>query len=154
MTRLELTSSAFDDGGRIPEKYGYDRDNVNPPLSVAGIPDNTESLAFVVDDPDAKEEPGETFDHWVVWNVPAAKTHIPEGWSPADDGATEGQNGFGEAGYGGPRPPDGEHTSRFRLVALDAELDLDSSATATDLEDAMAEHVLTETQLDGAFTPL
>ncbi len=154
MTRLELESPAFDDGGRIPEKYGYDRDNVNPPLEVAGIPDNAESLALVVDDPDATEEPGEAFDHWVVWNVPATKTRIPEGWSPADDGASEGRNGFGETGYGGPRPPDGEHTYRFRLFALDAELDLDSSATADDLESATAGRVLTETQLDGTFAPL
>ena len=154
MTRLELTSPAFDDGGRIPETYGYDRDNVNPPLEVAGIPDNTESLALIVDDPDAMEGPGETFDHWVVWNAPATKTRVPEDWSPEDDDASEGQNGFGEAGYGGPRPPDGEHTYRFRLFALDAELDLDSSASADDLEAAMAEHVLTETQLDGTFAPL
>ena len=154
MTRLELTSPAFDDGGHIPERYGYKRDDVNPPLEIAGIPDDAESLALVVDDPDAKEPAGKVWDHWVVWNVPATTTRIPEGWSPADDGATEGQNDYGEAGYGGPNPPDGEHTYRFRLFALDATLDLDSSAGADDLESAMSEHILTETQLDGTFAPL
>lgn len=151
MTALRLTSPAFASGDRIPEQYGYRARNVNPPLSVSGVPEDAESLALVVDDPDAVKPAGKVWDHWVVWNVDPATTEIPEDWTPT--GATEGKNSYGERGYGGPNPPDREHTYRFRLYALDTALDLDAGATKTDLEAAMEGHVLDETVLTGTYAP-
>jgi len=149
---LSLSSRAFDDGNRIPEKYGYDEANVNPPLSVAGVPDGAASLALVVDDPDAREPAGKIWDHWVVWNIPP-ETDVPEDWNAESDGATEGVNDFDERGYGGPAPPDKEHTYRFTLYALDTTLDLPDTATKADLEDAIEGHVLEQVTLEGTYAP-
>lgn len=67
--------------------------------------------------------------------------------------AEEGRNDFGETGYGGPNPPDREHTYRFELYALDDDLDLASSATATDVRDAAEGHVLDDARLEGTYAP-
>jgi len=153
MTTLTLSSPAFADGERIPEKYGYTAANVNPPLVVEGVPDGAESLALIVDDPDAVEPAGKVWDHWLVWNIDPGVGELPEGWNPGDAGAVEGQNDYGEHGYGGPNPPDREHTYRFRLYALDTSLDLGRAATKDDLENAMAGHVLDRDLLEGAYAP-
>ncbi|MFB6077014.1 MAG: YbhB/YbcL family Raf kinase inhibitor-like protein, partial [Candidatus Nanohaloarchaea archaeon] len=118
----------------IPETYGYTERNVNPPLAVTGVPAEAETLALVMDDPDAKPVAGKVWDHWVVWNLPANTTEIPE--DASFDTADEGVNDFGEQGYGGPNPPDQEHTYVFTLYALDTELDLDPGASKADLEAA------------------
>lgn len=152
MGDLTLSTPAFDDGDPIPEKYGYEVDNVNPPLAVSGVPDDAASLALVMDDPDAMEPAGKVWDHWVVWNIPT-DVEIPEGWDPTIDGATEGSNDFDETGYGGPAPPDREHTYRFKLYALDTTLDLSGSAGKDTLEDAMEGHILDEALLEGTYAP-
>ncbi|XVH31916.1 YbhB/YbcL family Raf kinase inhibitor-like protein [Haloferacaceae archaeon DSL9] len=152
MSTFSLTSPAFDDGGPIPEQYGYKRRNVNPPLSIAGVPSAAESLALLVDDPDAMGPAGNVWDHWAVWNVPPETESIPEGWRPV--AATEGTNDFDERGYGGPSPPDRPHTYRFRLFALDTTLDLDPSARVADVEAAAADHRLAEAALTGTYDPV
>lgn len=152
MADLELTSPAFDDGEPIPDEHGYEAANVNPPLSISGAPDGTESLALVMDDPDAVEPAGHIWDHWVVWNIPVG-TDIPEGWDPASAGAAEGTNDFGETGYGGPAPPDREHTYRFTLYAVGTELDLPTAAGKDALETELKSKVLDETRLEGTYAP-
>lgn len=144
---LALSSSAFDDGGSIPDQYGRETENVNPPLDIEGVPERTDSFALVVDDPDA---PGGSFLHWLVWNVPSDRREIPVGWSPTE--ATEGENDFGTTGYDGPAPPEGEeHRYRFKLYALDATLSLPLSASRGDVGDAMRGHVLSQSQLSGTY---
>ncbi|MFC7019068.1 MULTISPECIES: YbhB/YbcL family Raf kinase inhibitor-like protein [Haloarcula] len=149
MDDLRLTSPAFDDGERIPEKYGYTAENTNPPLDVGGVPGEAVSLVIIVDDPDAKEPAGKVWDHWVVWNVPAERTHVPEDWSP--DEAVEGQNDYGEVGWGGPNPPDREHTYRFIVYALDTTLDLPAGASKDDVYDAASGHTLAKGELTGTY---
>ncbi|WP_049888131.1 MULTISPECIES: YbhB/YbcL family Raf kinase inhibitor-like protein [unclassified Natrinema] len=149
MGEFTLESQAFDDGDRIPEEYGYTETNVNPPLEIRGVPDDAETLALIVDDPDAIEPAGTVWDHWIVWNVPPETGTIPEDWDAAD--AIEGTNDFGERGYGGPNPPDREHTYRFRLFALETSLDLEPDAAAADLESTIEEHVLEQARLEGTY---
>ncbi|WP_424019509.1 YbhB/YbcL family Raf kinase inhibitor-like protein [Halorientalis pallida] len=151
MSDLRLESPAFEDGERIPEKYGYTEDDVNPPLHVENVPDGAVSLVLIVDDPDAMEPAGKIWDHWLVWDIDPDIGEIPEDWA-ADD-ATEGQNDYGEHGYGGPNPPDREHTYRFRLYALDATLDLPASTGKGDLEDEMMGQVLANARLEGTYAP-
>ena len=153
MTELRLTSSAFTAGEAIPERFGYRRENVNPPLTIDGVPDETAVLALIVDDPDAVELAGKVWDHWVVWNISPDSTSIPEDWDVAGGGAVEGRTDYGERGYGGPNPPDREHTYRFRLYALDGRVDLDAGATSDDLRAAMDGHVLDEAELTGTYAP-
>lgn len=151
MADFTLRSPEFDDGERIPDRYGYEADDVNPPLEIDGVPDDADSLALLVDDPDAMEPAGKVWDHWIVWNVPPEESSIPEDWTPDDVGATEGTNDYGGTGWGGPNPPDREHTYRFECYALDTTLDLPADASADDLRDAMEGHVLDEARLEGTY---
>jgi Raf kinase inhibitor-like YbhB/YbcL family protein len=146
---LTLTSPAFEDGGQIPEKYGYTAANVNPPLTIENVPDGADSLALAVDDPDAVEPAGKVWDHWIVWNILPEMTTIPEDWDPEDP--VEGTNDYGSTGYGGPNPPNSEHRYRFKLFALDTTLDLPPETDAEALGSAMAGHVIEQTQLDGTY---
>ncbi|MCU4719072.1 YbhB/YbcL family Raf kinase inhibitor-like protein [Halapricum hydrolyticum] len=151
MTQLTISSPAFRDGEPIPDEYGYTERNVNPPFRISGVPEETETLALVIDDPDAVEPAGKVWDHWVVWNVPPEREKIPEGWD-ADD-AVEGRNDYGERGYGGPNPPDREHTYRIHLYAADTELELGRRTDADDLRDALEGHVIDEATLEGTYAP-
>ena len=148
---LSLSSSAFEDGGSIPEEYGYEERNVNPPLEIEGVPPTAESLALIVDDPDAVDPAGKVWDHWVVWNVDPDDQQVPEDWDVDD--AVEGRNDYGEREYGGPNPPDGEHTYRFELYALDRQLDIDEETNADTLRDTMDDFVLAEATLEGTYAP-
>lgn len=151
MPSLTLSSPAFADGGSIPERYGYTRDDVNPPLEIEGVPDSAATLALVVDDPDAVEPAGKVWDHWVVWNIEPDRTTIPEDWDVSN--AVQGLNDYGDREYGGPNPPDRVHTYRFKLYALDQELDIEPGATKERLENAMEGKILDEAHLEGTFAP-
>ncbi len=54
---------------------------MNPPLEIDGVPEETKSLALVMDDPDAVEPAGKVWDHWVVWNIDPTTSTIPEDWN-------------------------------------------------------------------------
>lgn len=143
---MKIQSSAFGQGQPIPPKYTCEGTNVNPPLSISGVPAGTASLALVIEDPDA---PGKTFYHWLVWNMPADTDTINEGSVPL--GAVQGRNSAGNPEYTGPCPPSGRHRYIFRLYALDDMLDLDAGAAYEDLQKAMEGHVLAETELIGTY---
>lgn len=148
MTTFSVSSPAFADGAPIPEQYGKEYENDNPPLQFEGVPADAAALAVIVDDPDA---PSGTFDHWLVWNVPPEITEIPEGWDPPA-GVVEGTNDFGNVRYDGPRPPS-EHTYRFEGYALETTLSLERGAKKAALEAAMDGRVVAEAVLTGTFAP-
>jgi Raf kinase inhibitor-like YbhB/YbcL family protein len=141
---LEITSAAFGEGATIPTKHTCDGENVSPPLSFAGAPDGTRSLALVVDDPDA---PVGTFTHWLAWGIDPGAGDLAEG----EAAPREGRNGFGTTGYVGPCPPRGRHRYFFRLHALDTELDLEPAADRDELERALGGHVLETAELMGTY---
>lgn len=144
---LQLTSSAFVNNSQIPPKYTCDGDDVNPPLNIAGRPEGTQSLALIVDDPDA---PAGTWDHWLVWNIDLGTTEIGENSLPA--GAAQGVNSFGNSAWGGPCPPPGPaHRYVFKLYALDSRPNLEEGATKVELEQAMEGRILAQTQLVGRY---
>mgnify|MGYP006305944211 CR=1 FL=1 len=140
MSDLKLKSPVFSDGDPIPEKYGLTQENINPPLEFEGGPEDAESLVLLMDDPDAMKPAGKVWDHWTVWHINPKTPEISEGSAPPE--AMQGMTDFGETGYGGPNPPDGVHTYRFRLFALDTVLDLSERATKDDVEAEMEGHVL------------
>lgn len=148
---MQLSSPAFDDGEEIPRQYGYTEQNVNPPLQVAGVPATAESLALIVDDPDAVEPAGKIWTHWLIWNIDPTVSEIPEDWGAV--GATEGENDYGETDYGGPNPPNGRHTYRFQLSALDTTLSLPAGATKDELETELEGRTVAETVLTGTYAP-
>lgn len=152
---LSLTAADFDDGEQMPDYVGYVNENENPELEVANVPDGAESLVLVLDDPDAKSAVGFTFDHWLVWNIDPSTETIPRGWNPAEEGATVGYNDFVETDYSGPSPPEETHDYRFKLLALDSELDLPPEArkAVVEMTISMEAEVLASTQLVGAYDP-
>jgi Raf kinase inhibitor-like YbhB/YbcL family protein len=145
--KFALTSPEFHDGGAIPRRFTCDGDDASPPLSWAGTPDGTVTLALIVDDPDARG-----FVHWVAYNIDASATGgLPAGWSSTPDAAAQGVNDFGRTGYGGPCPPSGSHRYAFRLLAVGQQLDLPDNPDAQALLDAAAGHILGEAMLTGTY---
>jgi Raf kinase inhibitor-like YbhB/YbcL family protein len=149
MGNLKLESYDFSHGGEIPRKCGYKNGNKKPELSVSEIPEGTESLALIMDDPDAMGAVGKVWVHWVVWNI---NSNTAAMGNNAQNG-TEGMTDFGEVGYGGPAPPDKRHTYVFKLYALDCKLDLPNESTKADVEKAMEDHIIEQTQLTGTYAP-
>jgi hypothetical protein len=176
---LTLTSPAFAPGDEIPARYTADRDNISPPLEWSGVSGDIKSLVLMVEDPDAPDpaRPQRTWVHWVLYNIPPSAMSLPEGAREADlpEGTRVGSNDWGRKGWGGPEPPIGRHRYFFRLYALDTELPcLDAqtkeqrsaarrdpraqhearmswAATKTEVERAMAGHVVAEAELMGTY---
>jgi len=151
MGSFSLESKSFENGGVIPRKYGYKNGNNSPPLKIEGIPEATKSLVLIMDDPDAMGAVGKIWVHWVLWNIPPNTEEIIENSIPVD--SIEGKTDFGEIGYGGPAPPDKEHTYIFKLYALDTILDLKEDSTKIDVEKSMKNHIISETKLEGRYSP-
>jgi len=143
---MELTSNAFENNGFIPPKYTCDGDNISPPLDISNVPNSAQSLALVVDDPDA---PGGDWVHWLVWNISPNLGKIPEGEAP--ENSSQGTTDFGQSEYGGPCPPSGTHRYQFKLYALDTNINLDSVAQKANLEAAMQGHILDQAILFGLY---
>ena len=146
---LTLGSSAFGNGQAIPSEYTCDGDNVNPPLTIGGVPEGTRSLALVMDDPDVPKQlkPDGVFDHWTLFNISPSTREISENGSAG----TAGANGSGKSEYTGPCPPPqyepSEHRYFFRLYALDGELDLPAGASKKEGLGGMEGHIIRQTQL-------
>jgi Raf kinase inhibitor-like YbhB/YbcL family protein len=136
---LRVRSVAFSHGGQIPPKYTCEGENVNPPLEISDLPENTRSLALIVEDPDA---PRGVYDHWIAWNIPPN-----EAIAENSRHGISGKNSFGNTGYGGPCPPSGSHRYFFKVYALDSELNIQAGSDKKTLEDAMKDHVLASGEL-------
>jgi Raf kinase inhibitor-like YbhB/YbcL family protein len=143
---MRISSKAFAPGATIPERYTLDGPNLSPPLHIEDVPAQARSLALVVEDPDA---PGGTFNHWLLFNMDPKIKEIRENSAPV--WATRGRNDFGDLDYDGPKPPAGTHHYHFRLFALDAMLGLQPGAQRSELEQAMAGHVLAQADLTGIY---
>jgi len=146
-----LSSLAFENSGTIPQKYGYKHGNHSIPLTISEIPKGTKSLALIMDDPDAMGAVGKVWVHWVLWNITPNTKEILENSIP--ENSIEGKTDFDEIGYGGPAPPDKEHTYVFKLYALDTILNLKQGSTKIEVEERMKKHILTEVKLEGKFAP-
>jgi len=157
MTKLELTSPAFSDGGEMPREYGYKHGNITPPLKIKCAYTRIKSLALIMDDPDAMEPAGKVWVHWVVWNIePLSLEHFQaeNSQTPEIVFNDKGMNDFGEVGYGGPAPPDKRHTYVFKLYALDIWLrDLPGGSPKAALESAMKGHIIEQATLTGTYAP-
>jgi Raf kinase inhibitor-like YbhB/YbcL family protein len=150
---LKISSPAFADGGAIPKKYTCEGDDLSPPLTFSGVPGDTQSLALIVDDPDAPDPaaPKMTYVHWVLFDLPPDTSEIVEGMVGLPSGTKSGLNDWKRPGYGGPCPPIGRHRYFFKLYALDARLEGLSAATKPDVLAAMQGHVLAEAQMIGTY---
>ena len=159
---ISVTSSAFDHHGMVPESNSAYGENVSIDLTWADLPEGTQQLALICDDPivveiGMMEQP---FVHWVMYNIPASASGLPAGL-PSDatlemeglEGAVNGLNGLRRPGYFGPRPPaNGQlHAYHFRVYALDDALNLEPGLGKAELLDAMNGHVLATGMLMGHY---
>jgi len=149
---LSITSAAFQEGDKIPDKYTCQGQDISPPLAWSEPPEGTQSFVLIMDDPDA---PGGVFTHWVIFNIPSDSRQLAEAiptQAQLTSGALQGRNDFGRIGYGGPCPPRGRsHRYQFTLYALDQPLDLKAGASKKQVIDAMQGHILAQGQLTGTY---
>lgn len=150
--RLSISSSAFHEGDKIPRKYTCEGEDVSPELTWNKPPEDTISLALLVEDPDA---PGGVFTHWILFNLPTGIMILPQGMATQNqlpDGSLQGKNDFGKVGYNGPSPPPGRpHKYQFTLYALDRPLNLKPSVGKKQIVDAMRGHILAQGQIMGIY---
>jgi Raf kinase inhibitor-like YbhB/YbcL family protein len=147
LTKLNLTSDAFQDGGAIPAQYTCDGANQSPALSWGAPPQGAKSFALVVDDPDA---PGGTHRHWGAFDIPANTRSIAAGQAVG----TQAVNDSGKTGYAGPCPPKGHgtHHYHFKLFALDVDkLGIPANPKITDVESEATKHAIAQGELIGTY---
>ena len=142
---LTLRSPAFAEGEAIPPRHTCDGADVAPPLTWQDLPTGVESYALIVDDPDAG---GGIWTHWIVYNIPPQIQEFPEN---GPELGLQGVNSWGERGYRGPCPPEGEHRYFFKLFALNTTLELEPGADREAVLEAIDGHVLGEGQLMGIY---
>jgi Raf kinase inhibitor-like YbhB/YbcL family protein len=143
-TTLTVTSPSFKANDTIPARFSCDGANISPGLNIAGLPNNTQTMALIVDDPDAPN----TFDHWLIWDMPVMR-EIKENTAPG----TQGNNDAKESKYTGPCPPAGTgvHHYHFKVYALDTKLELKAGTKKKELLKAMEGHILAEGEIVGLF---
>lgn len=152
--QITITSDAFANGQSIPAKYSCNGKNISPALTWNEPPAGTQSLALIVDDPDA---PVGTWVHWVLYNIPAATLSLQEdlritGKNTDPNAIYIGKNSSGKIGYDGPCPPSGTHRYFFKLYALDTSIDLLPGATKEQVLKEMDGHILAQGELVGTFS--
>ena len=150
---MKLTSTAFADGGEIPQAHTCEGRDLAPLLAWSELPKNAASLALIVDDPDAPDPaaPKMTWVHWVLFDIAPSAQGIAEGAKHLPQGARDGLNDWKRTGYGGPCPPIGRHRYYFKLYALDTTLPKLNRPTKAQLEQAMKGHVVASAQLMGTY---
>lgn len=156
---IQLTSTAFAEGAAIPRKYTGEGEDVSPALAWSGLPDGTQELALICDDPDAPTP--EPWVHWVIYKIPADAAGLPEGVAKdatlkQPPGALQGKNSWPNGqtiGYRGPMPPPGHgrHRYFFKLYALGKKLSVEPGVTKKQLLAAIKDQVLGEGQLLGTY---
>ena len=150
-----ITSAAIPPDGKIPAVYTCEGKDIAPPLAWTGAPAGTKSFVLIVDDPDAPDPaaPKMTWVHWVLYDLPASATGLPEAVRPEalPAGTREGRNDWQRTRYGGPCPPVGRHRYFHKLYALDAQLGDLKRPTKAALEKAMQGHVLAQATLIGTY---
>ena len=148
---IQITSTAFVEGGMIPKIYTCEGKDISVPLAWKNLPANTKSIALINDDPDA---PMGTWVHWLIYNIPPTETGLKEA-IPSEkllpNGTKQGTTDFRRVGYGGPCPPSGIHRYFFKLYALDKMLELEAGATKGQLLTGMEGHILGKGQLIGKY---
>ncbi len=151
--KFELISNAFENNGKIPEKFTCDGQNISPSLSWSGTPPSTKSFVLIVDDPDAVQVVGKTFIHWNLVNLPSNIDKLPENMSiDKYPSAKILKNSSGKEKYMGPCPPAGQnHRYFFTLFAMDDIHKYQVSLTAEEFKQKMKEHILGEAVLIGTY---
>lgn len=155
ISKICLKSTAFKYNNPIPAQFTCEGANISPELHWHAIPKCTKSLVIIIDDPDSPPPFPNPFVHWVVYDLPIT-CRLTQGAniSALFPTAQQGTNNFGNIGYNGPCPPqgDGFHRYHFRLYALNIKsLGLPAGATKAQVTTAMQGHIIGYGQLIGTY---
>ena len=148
------SDSGVAEGEQIGARFTCDGEDASPRVAWKGAPKTARELWLAVEDPDA---PGVTFAHWLVYGIDPQVTELSEGvpgeaMTPGPPLLRQGENDFGRMGYGGPCPLRGEeHRYVFRLLALDATVDLEPGANRAAFDEAVAPHVVVEARITATY---
>ncbi len=144
---LKIFSPSFENGEEIPIKFTCKGENINPELVIENIPEGTQELVLIMDDPDA---PKGTFTHWIVWNINPKTNKIEENSTPIE--AVVGINSANENKYHGPCPPSGTHRYFFKIFALNSKINLDFNTNKDKLEENIKNYIIEQAELIGLFS--
>ena len=136
----------FENMGQIPSKYTCDGEDLAPVLEILDVPQDAKELVMIMDDPDA---PMGTWDHWILYNIPADTKIIDNNNLP--EGVTSGFTSFKRLGWGGPCPPNGVHRYFFRLYALDKKLNLPEGLSKKEVLNKIENSVIDKAELIGLY---
>ena len=150
-----VRNNSFENNAMIPKKHTGFGEDLSPELILSDIPEETVSLAIILDDLDVPWK--KNFSHWIAWNIPNTEI-IPEGLPKGvriekPINACQGI-AWGKNCYRGPKPPfflKKVHRYVFYVYALDTELMLSGNSRKNELMDAMQGHILAETKLTGLY---
>ena len=144
---LSVRGDGFEPGGRLPERFAYDKGNEVPALHISGIPSEAVELAVIVHDPDAPFPFG--FTHWLLFGVPATTSVID---ADANGAFRPGTNDFGDAGWGGPLPPEGhgDHHYYFWVYALDTTVE--GEPTREEFLTRYGDHILEQNRVVATYS--
>ena len=153
MAEFSISCPDFEEGGEIPKKFGYKFENEAPSIQFENIPqpafdytNSAESIALIMDDPDAMAAVGKVWVHWLFYQSVDIR-------DSSDLEPVYGKTDFGKIGYGGPAPPDKRHTYVFKAYALNKKLDLKEGYSKQELENAMKGYIIAEAKLTGTYAP-
>lgn len=146
-TTMKIISSAFADNQDIPIKYTCNGQNINPPFEFIDVPQITQSLTLIIDDPDA---PVGTWIHWVVFNIDPSVREVNENSIPKS--GIQGITSSGKASYGGPCPPDGTHHYHFKLFALNKMLSITGTPDNDTVLNEMKDSIIAQAELIGLYS--
>lgn len=151
LSEMQLKTSAFENRGKIPDKYTGVGEDISPPLEWTNVPEGTRSFAIICHDPDAPLVLPGTFGfvHWVLYNIPGSTTSLPEGTHDY----TKGINDMKNEGYNGPNPPKGHgvHHYFWWLLALNKELNLTSGLTQWQLLERIEPNLIGMNRIVGIY---
>lgn len=152
---LQFHSSTYEHNASMPSQFTCQGQDISPALTWMNVPANCQSLAIIIDDPDAPDPqaPKMTWVHWVVYNIPATASSLPQHATATTlpPGTLEGVNDWHAVGYRGPCPPIGQHRYVHKLYALDTVLPNLHHPDKATLETAMRGHIIEHSEFVATY---
>ncbi len=150
---MELFIDGIREGEIIPNRYTCNGAGLSPEITWDKLPPNTQSLALIMDDPDA---PRGTFTHWLIWNIPSTAVRLQTNMArkaELPNGIRQGVNSGGTYGFYPSCPPPGPaHRYIYRLLALDNITALTAGASRDQFDQAVNSHILVDASITGLFS--
>lgn len=154
-TGVVVTCPVQQPDGRLPDRHSAYHENISPPLEWTNVPD-VKAWAVIVEDPDAPQE--EPFVHWMLWNLEAGVTRLPEGLPntpllAAPQGGVQGRNGMHGYGWFGPRPPAGHgvHHYYFQVFALNDIIEMGPDTPLNELLNALKARTIAHGEMAATY---